>query len=110
MEDCLTELRQTFAIAERQTAEVSVVAERTLATRTPTQATVTPRAVAESTETTPAAEGPTDDARPRHRRVLDAGIGVGAAIVLTVVVVVVAAGGRNTSPFEGTFNPGRLEF
>lgn len=104
-------IRQTFAISERQTAEVAVVADPALATGSRNdQATVTPRAVAEAATEGEPAQGNDTPAPRRHRGLLYAGIGVGAAIVVTVVVAVVVSGRGNTNPFEGTFNPGRLEF
>jgi hypothetical protein len=103
-------IRQRFAINERQTAEVAIIADPALASRsgTPTQATVTPRDVAQAV--TPGDTSTTDGDRPRpNRRWLYVGLGTGAAIVVTVLVVVLVAGNGNSSPFEGNFNPGRLE-
>lgn len=106
-------IRQTFAITERQTAEVAVIVDPALASssRSPTEASVTPRAAAEAaTETTaPGADVSTTSRHP-HRKWLYVGIGAGAAIVITVVAVVLVTGRSSGSAFEGNFEPGRLEF
>lgn len=103
-------IRQTFAIRERQTAEVAVVADPALATTASTEASVTPRDAAAAA--TGSEQADPLDASPRHphRRWLYVGIGAGAAIVITVIAVVVAGNGGNTTPFDGNFTPGRLEF